>query len=232
MLHIIRYLYHTCFKLIENRGRWEDRSCVCSLSTSFAFLQRLTINQRSFIIDSLQRTKSASTGIAFIYCNYNDPQKQTAINIIGCILQQLMLQNDFVAEELAVCYENHHDAKTLPSVAEYSTLLRSAVGYFTKAVLIVDALDECHEDTRDTIMGVFSKLQPGVNVLITSRHAMATLFNEQTAATVRLKANDLDIKNYLEERVAGCRNLKAHRVKDRSLHDYIVSSIAGKARGM
>ncbi|KAL8705510.1 MAG: hypothetical protein Q9201_001385 [Fulgogasparrea decipioides] len=189
-------------------------------------------NSRSFIINELQTTKTASTGIAFIYCNYNDPQKQNVINIVGSILQQLMLQNAYLAEELSELYERHRKAKTNPSVVEYSALLQSAVGYFSKTIVIMDALDECPGDTRDILIEEISKARPGVYLLITSRHPLCTLPERPAGLTVRLRANDTDITNYLKVRVSTSRVLKAHIAKDKSFHDHLVSSIAGKAKGM
>ncbi|KAL8998031.1 MAG: hypothetical protein Q9188_006185 [Gyalolechia gomerana] len=187
---------------------------------------------RSFLIEHLQKTKATFTGIAFLYCNYKDPQKQTALNILGCLLQQLMLQSAYIADEVAECFERHRTAKTLPSISEYSSLLQSAVGYFTQTIFVVDALDECLDETRDIIFEEISKIPRGLSILVTSRHALNILHGSQTTITVKLKANDMDITRYLEARVNKSKLLRAQISKDKSLHDYLVSSIVGKAKGM
>lgn len=180
----------------------------------------------------LQSTRTTSVGVAFIYCNYNDPQKQTAINLIGCVLQQLMLQSHNLADELSVCFEDHRRTKRLPSISEYSSLLRSAAGYFSKLVIIIDALDECLPDTREIIMGEFGRVSSGFLVLATSRYIVNDLPGSCSSIPIQLQTDDMDIRAYLEERVTRSHTLKAHIARSQGLFDCVVSSIAGKAKGM
>jgi len=143
-----------------------------------------------------------------------------------------MLQNASLAGEMAECYERHRKAKTNPSVVEYSALLRSAVGYFAKTIVIIDALDECLSDTRDILLEELGKLKPGVGLLVTSRHAFCTSPQRPAGLAVRLKANDADVMKYLEERVNLSKVFKAQIAKDKSFHGCLISSIVGKAKGM
>ncbi|KAI4273326.1 MAG: hypothetical protein L6R38_006370 [Xanthoria sp. 2 TBL-2021] len=140
-----------------------------------------------------------------------------------------MLQSSYIADEIAESFERHRKAKTQPPISEYSALLQSAVGYFAKTIIVVDALDECQEDTRDIMMEEINRIQHGVSVLVTSRHALNMTPGCQTAITVKLGANDTDIRRYLEARVARSKLLSKQTTKDKS---FVVSSIVGKAKGM
>ena len=143
-----------------------------------------------------------------------------------------MLQSSYISDAIAEHFERHQKAKTQPSISDYSALLQSAVGYFSKTIIIVDALDECQEETRDIMMEEISQIQQRVSVLVTSRHALNILPGCQTTITVRLRANEMDIKRYLEARMAKSKVLRAQMVKDQTLHDYVISSIVRKAKGM
>ena len=143
-----------------------------------------------------------------------------------------MLQNSHLTDEAAECYEQHRRAKSRPSLLEYTTLLQSAVGYFSKVILIIDALDECPQETRDLMMEEIRSLQPGMCLLVTSRHTLSIMPGRLPDIIVKLKANDADIRKYLEERVSKSRMLKTQIAKDIGLHDFLVTSIVGKARGM
>lgn len=82
-----------------------------------------------------------------------------------------MLQSSYISAEIAEHCERHQKAKTQPSVQKYSASLRSAVDCFTKTIIIVDALDECQDDARDTVLEEVSRVQKGVSLLITWRSA-------------------------------------------------------------
>ncbi|KAL8887614.1 MAG: hypothetical protein Q9215_004835 [Flavoplaca cf. flavocitrina] len=173
-----------------------------------------------------------SRGIGKSVLAYKDPQKHTALNMLGCVLQQLMLQCSYISDEIAEHFERHQKAKTQPSVQEYSALLRSAVDYFTKTIIVVDALDECQDGARDTLMEEISRVPRGVSLLITSRHTLSVSSGEDNAITVKLEADNMDIKGYLEARLNTAKLLRAQIMKDTSLHNYVISSIVGKAKGM
>lgn len=143
-----------------------------------------------------------------------------------------MLQSPYIAEEVAECFERHRKAKTQATISEYSSLLQSAVGYFTKTIIVVDALDECLDDTRDIFMEEIKSIPQGVSLLVTSRHALNILSGLQNDILVKVRANNMDITKYLEARVKQSKLLRAQFAKDQGLHDYLISSIVGKAKGM
>ena len=110
--------------------------------------------------------------------------------------------------------------------------MKSAVGYFTKTIIVIDALDECQEDPRNVLIDELSGLSQGISLLITSRHTFSTFPEPRTDITIRLRATDADIKSYLEERVGKSRVLRTQIAKDPNLHGYLVSSLVSKANGM
>ena len=47
----------------------------------------------SKVLDHLfERSKIYNSGIAYVYCDYDDQNNQTLSNILGCILKQLIIQ--------------------------------------------------------------------------------------------------------------------------------------------
>ena len=143
-----------------------------------------------------------------------------------------MLQSEFFTDEVVECHERHRKANTKPSISELSALLKSATGYFTKTIIVIDALDECHEDSRSVLIDEMNGLSKEVSLLITSRHAFNTVPGIRTDITIRLKATDADIKSYLEERVGKSRILRTQITKDPNLQGYLISSLVSKAKGM
>ena len=110
--------------------------------------------------------------------------------------------------------------------------MKSATGCFTKTIIVIVALDDCHEDSRNVLIDEMSGLSKKVSVLITSRHAFNTIPGTRTDITIRLKTTDVDIKSYLEERVGKSRMLRRQIAKDPNLQSYLISSLVSKAQGM
>ncbi|KAL8793816.1 MAG: hypothetical protein Q9195_003646 [Heterodermia aff. obscurata] len=168
----------------------------------------------------------------FIYGYYNDSRKQTIHNLIGVIIQQLATQDDSCMDELQQCYESHRKARTHPSLMEYCKILRSIAGHFSSVFVVIDALDEYDEETRNILLEKLGALRPDLSLLITTRHAAFSSSWSQAETRLNIVANEADIRGYLGERLRQCNVLRPHIAKDGNLHEEIVSSIVQKAKGM
>ena len=135
-------------------------------------------------------------------------------------------------DELQQCYESHRKARTHPSLIEYCKLLRSIAGHFPRVFVVIDALDEYDEETRDNLLEQFGTLRPDLSLLVTTRHATCSLSWSQAETRLNIVANEADIRGYLEERLRQCKVLRPHIAKDCNLQEEIVSSIVQKAKGM
>lgn len=120
----------------------------------------------------------------------------------------------------------------MPSLPECCHLLQAAIACFSKIYLVIDALDECAEGTRDILFAELRKMKPYISILITSRHSFSDHFDSESALRLEIEANVLDIRNYLEARLLESRRLQVHIKKDRNLYEIIMSGIIDKAKGM
>ena len=134
--------------------------------------------------------------------------------------------------ELAEAYKKHAKEGTAPSLLECCRLLHAAIVCFPKIYLVIDALDECAEGTREILFAELQKMSPRISLLITSRHIFRDLYESESAARIDIEADVLDIKHYLEARILESRILQGHIKKDRNLHEVIISGIVDKAKGM
>lgn len=184
------------------------------------------------MINHLQTNKPSASGMAYIYGNYNDVRQKNVSNLIGVVLQQLATQNGSCMDELKRWYENHREARTRPSLQEYGELLRNIIAPFANIFVVIDALDEYDEETRDALLIEFGRFGTDISLLITSRHSIVSTQWSQAETRLSLTASEDDIKGYLEERLHQSQGLRRHIVKDHSLHNHVVSSIMRKAKGM
>jgi hypothetical protein len=187
----------------------------------------------SFVIESLQKNReSPNIGVAYIYCNYKDTFKQTPVNLIASLLHQLVLQKEILQGELTALHKRHIRNKTRPTLAEYTKLLQAAADCFSKVYIVIDALDECPEadQARQSLLKEIGKLDC-VSVLVTSRNI--PIGGElQSATRLDVRANDLDIRKYLEERMSRSDRIKKFAKMDSTLYDAIEHTILEKAKGM
>lgn len=186
----------------------------------------------SFVVNHLQeRHRNTDVGIAYIYCDYKQASDQTAVNLIANLLWQLVIQRDMLQRELTDLHREHTRKKTRPSLGEYAKLLRSAADQFSRVFIVINALDECRTNgVRESLIETIGTLNRA-SVLATSRG----IFIEgalQHATRIDVRARDLDIEGYLEERISKLDRIKRFAQKDSSLVDSIKKNILGKAKGM
>ena len=169
----------------------------------------------------------------FVYCNYKDVEKQTVINLLSCLIRQLLIQKpQFVLREAAALYEIHHSAGTSPSAVEYIKVLEAAASRLATLYIVIDALDECSDEYggRKTLISELSRLK--LQLLVTSRDLPSIRRQLHDAIHLDVCAREDDILNYISTRIANSDQLSAHVAKDEQLQDVIRKTVASRAGGM
>ena len=195
----------------------------------------LTFGWSSFIISHLQaRFSREDICIAYYYCNHKSGVNRGAEGIIASLAKQLADKKSKLPEDLASFYEEHQDDKSFtPTLEQLLALLKTLIASFTRAIIVIDALDECTNE-RDR-RRVISSLQGlwATKVLVTSRepgcHDISTAFSNAGAVRLEIKAMKSDLEMYVR------RELEEHQGKLQfitpDLRERIVSTVAGNADG-
>ncbi|KAF4215380.1 hypothetical protein CNMCM5878_008086 [Aspergillus fumigatiaffinis] len=131
----------------------------------------------SVVINYLTRRTSEdrSLGVAYVYCNFQQKDEQTADRLLLSLLKQL--------------------SKRLPTIP----------GEYSRVFILVDALDECRESEncrRKFLSEIFSlQARCGINIFATSRMngEIEKLFTN--AISLEIRATDHDLEIYLDERM-------------------------------
>ena len=198
-------------------------------------MQVLTRGLRSIVVEYLERSfEKNNVAIAYIYCSYKEQEDQTAVNLIASLLHQLVQKKAAISDVIASLHRQHTKKKTRPTLTDYTDLLQSEARGFSKVFIVIDALDECSESngTRDSFLTEIRKLQPNVNLLVTSRHISTIEREFEKQARVEIRASDDDARRYLESRVERERRLQCLIGEDLGLQGTIVNTIVEKAKGM
>ncbi|OBT56261.1 hypothetical protein VE04_05107, partial [Pseudogymnoascus sp. 24MN13] len=142
-----------------------------------------------------------NVGVAYVYCNYKRRETQTAIDLLAAILQQLVQERPLYGEPVATLHKRHADRRTRPSLDEIRTALNSVLLNYSKAYIIIDALDECTDSdgTRSDLLTILQNLQAKTNIslMATSRFDawIEQLF--QGSPMLKIWASDADVTRFV-----------------------------------
>lgn len=164
-----------------------------------------------------------------VFNNYNE--HETPTTLIGSLLQQIALQQSNIPEDLRRLYKDPITKDTRPFIK--CSTLRTACHRFSKLFIIVDALDECAEESRDEFLQELRDLGPTLHLMITSRPSIMNITDYfRDAVQLDIRAHVEDIKRYVEERLQRDSKLRQKIEKDPSLSNDIIHAILDKADGM
>lgn len=82
-------------------------------------------------------------GIAYIYLNFRLRDDQKIESLMASLLKQLARSQSF-PESVKHLYDQHRQRRTRPSADEISKVLQVVAAMYSKVLIIIDALDECH----------------------------------------------------------------------------------------
>jgi hypothetical protein len=190
--------------------------------------------QRSIIIDYLERSIEEDQAVSYVFCNYKDPDIQSAESVLASLLQQLCQNCPFVSKGLASLYRFHLRRQTRPGLSKWLGRLRSELELYSRVFIIVDAFDELGEadGARDDLLVELKGLPPNVHLLLTSRPLPSLECDIQDEARAKILTRDEDIKSYLEARITRENRLLRQVRADPTLREAIISSVVSAAKGM
>jgi ankyrin repeat domain-containing protein 50 len=183
-------------------------------------------------VDHLQRKfTDDDIAVAHIYCSYQEREEQTAANLVGSLVQQLVQQCRIIPDKVTALYKRHLRTQTRPSLREFSDLLQLLAPRFSLVVVIIDALDESPESTRENLVAEILKLQP-LSLMVTSRRISSIDLEFEQACHLEIRATHEDVRKYIEGRIKDSGRLKRHLQADPDLQKTIVDTVVNKVKGM
>ena len=173
---------------------------------------------------------TTAVGIAYVYCDYNAQIEQTALQLIASITKQLVEQKLLLIRRVKDLQERRKGGP--PTWKDCTELLASIVRQFDKAIVVVDALDECTEvgDRQFQNREEFVKELLGLplKLFITSRHLETIGGLLQSATKLEIRPDPGDIRSYLNSRIQDSTKLKAYIKKDSELKNDIINTVVTK----
>ena len=145
--------------------------------------------------------------VAMFYCDFRDQREQTATNIIGAILKQLVIREE-VLEHLRKRFQKAKKevggrGLRLPDMVQ---MLKKAVIALPQVYICIDALDECpHNHLLELLTSLKDILQGSrrTRIFITGRPQVEGEIKRHftNCATVPISPKRHDIRRYLEKKL-------------------------------
>jgi hypothetical protein len=190
----------------------------------------------SIVVDKLHEKyqNDASVGIAYIYCNFRRQQEQKPLNLLANLLKQLIQGLCPVPQSIQQLYEHHQHKRSHPSLDEISQALQSVVLDYSKAFIVIDALDECQVsdgDRKRFLAKIFNlQAKTAANLFVTSRFILEIEKEFEGRSTrLEIRASDDDLRRYLDEHIL---KLPSFVSRSAELQKKVKSTIINTVDGM
>jgi hypothetical protein len=108
----------------------------------------------SIVVDDLitRFQNDPTISIAYIYCNFQQKDKQKIDDLLASLLKQLAQSQSSLPGSIKDLYDRHIKKQTRPSLDEISRALQSVARLCSRVFIIVDALDECQASNGCRLM--------------------------------------------------------------------------------
>ncbi|KAI9367278.1 hypothetical protein BJX61DRAFT_538191 [Aspergillus egyptiacus] len=155
---------------------------------------------------------AGSVAVAYLYLSYQSASEQTLGDMLGSLVKQLLRQMQERPDQQVRNMYADQLKENVPQVDEHMAALRYLVTMYSKAFIVVDALDECSDDPagvqgrhRSKLLSAIRDLQLRgcVSLFATARLIpdIEKMFSDDPSFEIRAADEDLDV--YLNDCVAG-----------------------------
>ena len=199
-------------------------------------------SHRSIIINHLQTSYSLNKDIPciYIYFDYRKQKSQNLRSLLSSLLVQLLRSRIGISAKIRDIYEAWEHTRIHPSPEHYVEMLKSQMKAIPKVFIVIDALDECLDDTEtntlSSFLGACQELSENAHMLLTSRPGIR--FAQMIDATCELvvTADAGDIRKYLNKSINSRDRLRdiieAELRNDNLFQDKALNTIVAGSQGM
>ena len=196
----------------------------------------------------LDHFREENVTVVCVYCDFQDQKRQTATNMIGAFIKQVVNALKMVPTEIEEAFrkaEGEVGGRGL-QISQALRLLQGALASVKRTFICVDALDEFPEKHLSellTSLHTVSQALPGVRLFITGRPHIRSAVEKYIpgcAQVIPFSPNSEDVREYLEMKLKHDSDsevmspgLKADimkRIPERIPDAYVMANSISKAR--
>jgi len=160
------------------------------------------------VIDSLrEQTCGQNIAVLSLYCDYQTQNDQSAVNIIGSLLSQVVLESSQIPSEIRCTFEQKQRGRQALRLPDMLKLFVKTVSLTKRVYICFDAMDELLPENRSELLRALRQIvrdSPNIRLFLTGRpHIRGELDKYLTkgAYTIHIIANQGDIARYVSRRM-------------------------------
>ena len=218
---------------------------VCFFFLFFPASTQIIALSSGLIQDIVAQHEAGLAITAYFYCDFRDEDKQNCRNLVLSLISQLCAQSDICCDMFSRIYLAHGDGARKPSDETLMKCLMEMVSLPIQCpiYLIVDALDECPNDSglptaREEVLDLINDLVglrlPNLHICVTSRPEIDIQTALEPLTTLRVSLHNQtgqkeDIVDYVSSVVYSDKKMRRWREEDRKL---VIDTLSERADGM
>lgn len=140
-------------------------------------------------------------GIAYLFCDFRRQHEQQIESLLANLVKQLAQKQTSMPTTVKCLFDQYEGKPKRPSFDEISKALHLVTSLYSKAFIIIDALDECQvtDGCRRRLLFEIFNLQASkrVNIFSTSRFIPEILETFKESVSLEIRASDEDVQSYL-----------------------------------
>ncbi|KAF4962946.1 hypothetical protein FSARC_9002 [Fusarium sarcochroum] len=214
----------TCEWLIRhpNFREWEDSSCSSvlwlqgSIGTGKSFLSSKVIDRYlAYDKNTNQRPSEHDEGFAFFYCNRSDLIRRETSSILRSYIRQLSnvpSHSESLHKAVIGLYKDSKEVQSSLTLEKCRSTLVEIIDSYPRTILVLDALDECDETTKQDLAKLFQYLVQNtkslLKVFIASRKEpdieqyLEAFQSPQMLVSINALDNSGDIERFVTDEMA------------------------------
>ena len=162
----------------------------------------------SLVIDSLrEQTCGENTVILFLYCDHHVQKDQSAVNMIGSLLSQILLGSMEIPSEIRRVFELKQRGRQALRLQDMLKLFVETVCPIELVYICFDAVDELLPENRSDLLRALRQIirdAPNIRLFLTGRPHIRGEFDRyltKGAYTIQIAADQGDIARYVSRKI-------------------------------
>lgn len=189
----------------------------------------------SVVVENLhtQFQNQSHIGVAYLYCNFRQQDKQNAKDLLASLLKQLARALSSLPDSVKFLHNEHKINQTRPTFQELLRTLHSVAAIYSRVFIVVDGLDE-YQASGGCLSAFLSEIfslqaRVGVSFFATSR-PIPNIEEKFKGCLVReILASEEDIRRYVDGHMSQLPNFVLMRP---DLQEEIKTEITRAVEGM
>lgn len=172
--------------------------------------------------------------VIFAYCSYYEQHSQSARNLIGSLLGQLVVMSPVILPKLQELFQACSRGRTRPSFATLVDMFKEELRSQGPTFIIIDALDECvaGNGSRLELLTTLKQTLSFAKIFITSRFIgdVEATFGE--ILRLEITPQDGDLQDYILYRIQRSEKLTRFLTDDLVLQESVLATLKTKSDGV